>query len=117
MRVTVPVAAAARLLIAVDGHAAQRHLELHGWARKCEWKCGVERFFRERWRLDDVILDVDPLQLVVQCHDRRERGKSLERTVDNEPHTDSGQLLTPAFDEFRLRDGELGRILEVVAVT
>src|SRR6266487_1533677 len=51
VRVTIPIAATSGLLIAIDGHTAQRDLDVDGWFDEREGKGDVQRFFRKRGRL------------------------------------------------------------------
>ncbi len=116
MRVTVPVAAAPRLLILVDRHPAERDFDVDGGLEERERKRDVQRFFRERRGLDDAILDVDPGQLIVQRHNRGDGGEAVERALDHEPHADAGQTLSAASHELGLRQLELRGILQLVAI-
>jgi len=114
--VTVPIAAAAGLLIALDRHTAERHLDVDDRLQECEGECEIERFFRQRCRLDDAVLDVHPRQLIVQRDRRRDGRKSLQRPLDYEPHPDARQALAARAHKLGLGQRELGRILELVAV-
>ena len=115
MHVTVPVPAAAGLLITLDGHPAERHFDFHGWVREREGERRVQRLLFERGRLDDPVLDVEPRELVVQCHDRREASHAGERALDDEAGADTGKQLAVHRCELRLAQGQVGRCPQLVA--
>src|SRR3989441_10786721 len=102
MRVTVPVTAAPGLLIAIHGHAAQRYFDIDRGFDEGEGERDVERFFRDRGRFHDAILDVHPGQLVVQRDRRRDGGEALERALDYEAHANPRQALAATAHELGL---------------
>src|SRR6266446_5752409 len=115
MRVTKPIAAAPRLLIAIHGHAAKRDLDMDCGLEECKGKRDVQRLFRERGRLYDAVLDVDPGQLVVQRDCRRDRGEPFECALDDETHPDTGEPLAARANELGLGELELRRVFELIA--
>ena len=116
MRVTVPVATTARLLVALDRHAAERYLDLDGGLQEREWESDVERFLGQRRGFHDPVFDVHPRQLVVERDRGHDGGESLERTLRHEPHPDARELLTACANVLGLGDLELWRVLEIVAI-
>src|SRR3989454_9619677 len=116
MRVTKPIAAAPRLLIAIDGHAAKRDFDIDCGLEECKGKRDVQRLFRERGRLYDPVLDVHPGQLVVQRDCRRDRGEPFECSLDHEAHPDTREPLAARAHELGLRELELRRGFEPIAV-
>src|SRR6266550_18582 len=107
MRVTKPIAAAPGLLIAIDGHAAQRDLDIDSGLEECKGKRDVQRLFRERGRLYDPVLDVHPGQLVVQRDRRPDLGKPFERSLDHETYPDTREPLAARANELGLRSPEV----------
>ena len=111
----VPVPAAARLLVALHRHAAERDLHLHGGLRQSERERDVEGFLVQRGWFGDPVLDVHPRQVVVQRHDGRDGGTALQRPLDHEAGANAGKALAPRGHERRLLHREIGCGPELVA--